>query len=121
MLTCHPKRSKHFNCICGKKNEWIDGVDTQACLGCQRVHARGLDGPNREPKECRGSGKKMRFSEAAWLARDEFLKMMYRCGYETNRNGRVVFTNNNLKKTRRKGFTVSMTDHFAGDGDLGDL
>jgi hypothetical protein len=46
---------------------------------------------------------------------------MYRCGYETNRNGRVAFTNNNLKKTRRKGFTVSMTDHFAGEGDLGNL
>lgn len=118
MATCHPEGSTHFSCTCGANNEWLHSVTTQACLKCQLVHARGADGPEEEPEACKGAGKRIKFTEAAWRAHEEFLRMMYRCGFDTNRNGKVFMTSHNVKRSKYKGFTLSITEHFAGDGDL---
>lgn len=118
MTTCHPENSTHFTCVCGKNTEWLVEATTQACPNCQQVHARGADGPKAEPKACKGVGKTMKFAEAVHRAHEEFTRMMYRCGFETNRNGQVSLVSHNTKRSRYKGFTVKLTKHFAGEGDL---
>jgi hypothetical protein len=82
------------------------------------LHARGAKGPKKEPKACKGAGKQMGFTEAGWRAHEEFLRMMYRCGFTTNRSGKVSFASHNTKKSKYKGFTITITEHFGGDGDL---
>lgn len=118
MTTCHPKRSRKFFCACGKENEWMPDVATQACTQCQEVHARGPEGPSKEPKSCEGVGRRIRFGEAVGRAHEEFLRMMFRCGYELNRDGRLSLSSHNTKRSRYKGFSMTLTEHFAGDGDL---
>lgn len=110
---CHPENSKRFVCACGRADEWLHDVTTQACLGCQMVHARGPDGPKKEPKSCKGIGKRMRFQEAVWRAHEEFVRMMYRCGFKQRRDGRVGMN------ATRDGFTVKVTEFFSGDSSGG--
>jgi ribosomal protein L28 len=115
---CHTLRARKFHCICGEENDWLPGAETQACTECQRVHAKGK-GMKVNTRPCEGTGKKVKFSEAVWRAHDEFLREMFRCGYLTSRNGLVNFTNHNAaKRSRYEGFTVKVTAHFGGKGDL---
>jgi hypothetical protein len=115
---CHPASGRSFTCACGKWHQWAVDASIQVCHDCRRVHRRGKGGPKKSSKKCKGTGETINFSTAAQMARHDFMRTMFILGFSQNRDGRVTLTNHNGTKSKLRGFTVQITEHFGGDGTL---
>lgn len=116
---CHPASGRSFTCACGQWHQWARDENIQVCHQCRRVHRRGKGGPKCSPKKCEGTGETISFGSAAQAARFSFMRTMFIMGFRQNRNGSIeVINHNTAKRSKYKGFTVRIDEHFDGDGPL---